>query len=51
VMRNADKVTQMSKLHNFTLIAESDYYKRIIRFPRLHEMSDMSGRQIRNENG
>jgi hypothetical protein len=34
VMRNADKVTQMSKLHNFTLIAESDYYNQIIRFSR-----------------
>ncbi len=40
VMRNADKVTQMAKLHNFTLIAESDYYKRIIRFPRWQEWSD-----------
>jgi hypothetical protein len=51
VMRNADKVTQMAKLHNFTLIAESDYYKRIIRFPRWQEWSDTTGRQIRNEDG
>jgi hypothetical protein len=50
VMRNGDKVTQMSKLHNFMLIAESDYYKRIIRFPRWQEWSHTTGRQIRNEN-
>jgi hypothetical protein len=51
MMSDADEVTQVAKLHNFTLIAKSDYYKRIIRFPRLREMSDTTGRQIRNENG
>jgi hypothetical protein len=27
MMSDADEVTQMAKLHNFMLIAESDYYK------------------------
>jgi hypothetical protein len=35
VMSDADEVTQVTKLHDFMLIAESDYYKQIIRFPRL----------------
>ena len=34
VMSDANEVTQMAKLHSFMLIAESDYYKQIIRFPR-----------------
>jgi hypothetical protein len=51
MMSDADEVTQMAKLHNFMLIAESDYYKRIIRFPRWHERSDTTSRRIRNENG
>ena len=43
MMSDADEVTQMAKLHNFMLIAESDYYKQIIRFPRLSQRCDITG--------
>jgi hypothetical protein len=43
MMSDADEVTQMAKLHNFMLIAESDYYKQIIRFPRLPQRRDITG--------
>src|ERR1700752_1820459 len=49
MMSDANEVTQMAKLHDFMLIAKSDYYKQIIRFPRWREKSDKTGRQIRNE--
>jgi hypothetical protein len=44
MMSDADEVTQMAKLHNFMLIAESDYYKKIIRFQRLPMPCDTSGK-------
>ena len=43
-MSEADVVTQMAKLHNFKLIAESDYYKKIIRFQRLPMPCDTRGK-------
>jgi hypothetical protein len=44
----------MAKLHNFMLIAESDYYKKIIRFPRWQERSDKTGAdksEMKTDNG
>jgi hypothetical protein len=53
MMSDADEVTKVAKLHNFILIAESDYYKRIIRFPRWQERSDKPRRQLemKTDNG
>jgi hypothetical protein len=47
MMSDANEVTQMAKLHNFMLIAESDYYKQIIRFPRLPQRCEIRGNQTK----
>ena len=44
MMSDADEVTSMAKLHNFVLIAESDYYRKIIRFQRLPMPCDTRGK-------
>jgi hypothetical protein len=38
MMSDADEVTQMAKLHNFMLIAESDCYKQIITISAMARM-------------
>src|SRR5207249_8840379 len=40
VLGNGGKVTEVAKFHDWNLIAKSDYYKRIIRFPRFQEQCD-----------
>src|SRR5439155_24869469 len=40
VLGNGGKVTEVAKFHDRKLIAKSDYYKRIIRFPRFPEQCD-----------
>jgi hypothetical protein len=41
------RITQMAKLDNFMLIAESDYYKQIIRFPGLPHRCEIKGNQTK----